>query len=238
MRGELKALRSRDPRINYRGASASRLDNLTDAVFGIAITLLIFNLIDANSFDDLLIFTKTLPAFIISISFILLIWNEHVRFSEIYTLGDTRVKILNTFFIALVIFYVYPLRFLTLMLTSIFFDDITVGIRGEQVPSLMIYYGCVVVGLYVLLFLFYFRAFRLRESLELNSFEIFFTRSQMAKQIIMFAVPAVSIVLILILRPFSASLASLVGGMAYGLYPPAIIFWARKFRRRAASFAG
>src|SRR5690606_25642870 len=110
----------RDPRINYRGAEASRIDNLTDAVFGIAITLLIFNLSNPNSFEDLMTFTKTLPAFLISISFIVLIWNEHLEFSRIYGLEDTWLKVLNTVFIALVIFYVYPLRFLTMFLTNFF----------------------------------------------------------------------------------------------------------------------
>jgi uncharacterized membrane protein len=83
MRNEINKNRQHDPRINYRGANASRLDNLTDAVFGIAITLLIFNLSNPNSFADLLTFTKALPAFLISISFIVLIWNEHSEFSEI-----------------------------------------------------------------------------------------------------------------------------------------------------------
>ena len=64
--------KNRDPRIHYRGEQASRMDNVTDAVFGIAITLLIFNLVNPNSFADLLVFTKTLPAFLISISFIFL----------------------------------------------------------------------------------------------------------------------------------------------------------------------
>lgn len=72
--------RQQDSRINYRGSNPGRLENLTDAVFGIAITLLIFNLSNPNSFSDLLTFTKTLPAFILSIAFIFVIWNEHVRF--------------------------------------------------------------------------------------------------------------------------------------------------------------
>ena len=108
MRKEILRNARRDPRIRYRGQQASRIDNLTDAVFGIAITLLIFNLSNPNSFEELLTFTKTLPAFLISISFIVLIWNEHLEFSRIYTLDDTWLKVFNTGFIALVIFYVYP----------------------------------------------------------------------------------------------------------------------------------
>lgn len=158
MRNDIYTNKDHDPRINYRGANPSRLENLTDGVFGIAITLLIFNLANPNSFQDLLTFTKTLPAFLISISFLIMVWNEHLRFSEIYTLNDTKLTILNTIFIGLIIFYVYPLRFLTLYLTNFFFQtNIQVSIQGDQVPQLMVYYGFVAFALYFILYLFYHR---------------------------------------------------------------------------------
>lgn len=91
IRADLHKYRQQDPRLKYRGTIASRVDNLTDAVFGIAITLLIFNLANPNSFDDLVGFAKTLPAFLLSISFLLLNRKEHLRFSEVYTLNDTRL---------------------------------------------------------------------------------------------------------------------------------------------------
>jgi len=134
MRNNFYKNKDHDPRINYRGETASRIDNLTDAVFGIAITLLIFNLVNPNSFEDLLVFTKTLPAFLISITFIMLIWNEHIRFSEIYSLNDNILVVLNTLFIALVIFYVYPLKFMTLFLTNFFFNT-NIEIVGIHLPK-------------------------------------------------------------------------------------------------------
>ena len=189
MRNELFKNRHHDPRINYRGVNGSRLENLTDAVFGIAITLLIFNLSNPNSFSDLLTFTKTLPAFLISISFILMIWNEHLDFSEIFTLNDTRLTILNTLFIALVIFYVYPLRFLTLFLTNFFFNTaIDVNIEGDQVPYLMIYYGFIAFALYFVIFLFYFSSYGVKSEMQLNEFERFYTNSQKIRLLIMFSV--------------------------------------------------
>jgi uncharacterized membrane protein len=237
MRNEILKNRHHDPRIVYRGVSASRLDNLTDAVFGIAITLLIFNLANPNSFSDLLNFTKTLPAFLISISFIMLIWNEHLDFSEVYTLNDTRLTILNTLFISLVIFYVYPLRFLTLFLTNSFFStEIEVSIQGDQVPYLMVYYGLVAFALYFILYLFYKRVDQLKEQLELNSFEIFYTKSQKNRLLIMFAVPLLSIVLTLLINRFSFIWASLIGGLSYLLYTPLILWWNHRFQQRSKSF--
>lgn len=237
MRNELLQNRQHDPRIRYRGESASRLDNLTDAVFGIAITLLIFNLTNPNSFEDLLTFTKTLPAFLISISFIILIWNEHLRFSEIYTLNDTRLNILNTVFIALVIFYVYPLRFLTLFLTNSFFNtEINVSIEGKQVPHLMMYYGFVAFALYLNLYLFYHRALQLKSELHLSAFEEFYTSSQKQRLLILFTVPLVSIVLTFIISEYSFIWASIAGGVSYFLYTPLIILWHHKFKIKSKKF--
>lgn len=236
-RNEINRNRQHDSRINYRGAIASRLENLTDAVFGIAITLLIFNLSNPNSFRDLLTFTKTLPAFLLSISFIIMVWYEHLRFSEVYSLNDLQLTVLNTVFITLVIFYVYPLRFMTLFLTNFFFrTDISVSIQGQQVPYLMIYYGFVAFALYFVLYLFYRRAYKLKEDLELNEFENFFTQSQKKRLIIMFIVPVISIALTLIINQFSFIWASIIGGISYCLYTPLIILWQRNYEKREKEF--
>lgn len=227
----------RDPRLLYRGEVASRLDNLTDAVFGIAITLLIFNQVNPNSFADLLSFTKTLPAFLISIVFVLLIWREHQRFSVVYSLEDGRIAFYNTLFIALVIFYVYPLRFLSLFLTNLFFDThIAVSISGAQVPSLMIYYGLAAFALYFLLFLFYLRAYRTKEILVLSDYELFYTRFQLIKMVVMFSVPLLSVAMALLLQHYSVLAASLGGGLTYWLYTPAMWLWYRKFKRGSTAF--
>jgi len=229
--------RQRDERIVYRGDSASRLDNLTDGVFGIAITLLIFNLSNPNSFEDLLTFTKTLPAFLISIAFILMIWYEHLRFSEIYTLNDTWLAILNTIFIALIIFFVYPLRFLTLFLTNFFFNtELEVRIAGSMVPQLMIYYGAAVFAIYLVLYLFYVRAFRLSNKITLNDFELFYTKRQRKRLLVMFTVPLLSIAITLIITPFSYIWASVAGGIVYCLYSPLMLLWYKSYEKNAQSF--
>ena len=226
-----------DPRINYRGINASRVDNLTDAVFGIAITLLIFNLTNPNSFSDLIGFTKTLPGFLISISFLILFWNEHRRFSEIYSLRQTSLLMLNTLFIALVIFYVYPLRFLMLFLSMAFFRmDLGLSITDEQVPQLMIYYGFVAFALYFILFLFYRKAYQLRSELSLNEFELFYTRSQKIKLAILFSVPLISIVLTAIFSGYSIALASGLGGISYALYMPSMMLWQRWYSKAEKKF--
>jgi uncharacterized membrane protein len=237
MRDNLYRNKMHDDRIQYRGKEPSRLDNLTDGVFGIAITLLIFNLANPNSFGDLLTFTKTLPAFLISIAFLVLVWNEHLRFSEIYALNDGILTLLNTLFVALIIFYVYPLRFLTLYLTNFFFHtDIQVSIQGDQVSFLMIYYGCAAFAIYFTLFLFYQRALKIKASLQLNDFEVMYTRFQKIRLCIMFLVPLISIFLTTIIHPYSYIYAAVAGGMTYCLYSPAIFIWYRKYKKASSAY--
>lgn len=237
MRQEITRNSYEDPRINYRGKDASRLDNVTDAVFGFAITLLIFNSSNPNSFDDLFTFTKTLPAFLISISFLILIWHEHLSFSRIYSLEDFWLKTLNTAFLAVVIFYVYPLRFLTVFLTNFFFGTgIEIELSGRQMPDLMIYYGAITASLYIILYLFYLRAAKLQEKLALNTFEQFHVRHHAGRLAIMFSVPVISIIVTALLKPHSIALSSILGGVAYNLYIPLIFWWQGKYRRKIGTF--
>lgn len=233
MRTKLKNYSFRDPNFNYRGKNPGRLDNLTDAVFGIAITLLIFNLVNPNSFEDLVAFTKTLPAFLVSIAFLMLVWKEHVNFSQIYGLHNAWIEALNVLFIALIIFYVYPLRFWTLFLTNFLFEtNISIQIKAAQVPDLMIYYGFVAMALYVCLFFFYLNSYRNREFLLLNIHEILHTRMQIVRMLIFITVPAISILMISLLRGVNVAVASIIGGMTYILYTPLMIFWSKKYHSK------
>ena len=210
------------------------MDNLTDAVFGIAITLLIFNLVNPNSFSDLLTFTKTLPAFLISIAFLMLFWFEHHRFSKQYNINNTSFTVLNVLFIALIIFYVYPLRFLTLFLTTAFFNvDLGLSIESYQTPLLMIYYGSAAFALYFTLFLFYYKAYKMKTALMLTEKEIVYTRAQKGKLVILCAVPLLSVLLTLIVNPFSYGLAAAIGGFTYGLYVPAMYLWKRRIAKQS-----
>ncbi len=237
MRDKLAANKSYHPQMRPRGLEASRIDNLTDAVFGIAITLLIFNLENPNSFETLLRFTQTLPAFLLSISFIVLIWREHLSFSRIYAFNDTWLVILNTLFIGLVIFYVYPLRFLTIFLTNFFFGShVQLGLKAEEVPELMIYYGSIVSALYFVLFFFHLRAYGIREKIDLNAYEVWFTRQQLIRLGIMFTVPILSVAVAALLKDYSPALAGIMGGMTYNLYVPAMIIWSRRFRKVELNF--
>lgn len=238
IRDRIKQNKGEDPRLQFRGDSGARINNMTDAVFGIAITLLIFNQENPNSFESLLRFTQTLPALLLSIGFIILIWREHVSFSRVYSFQDTWLMVLNTCFIGLVIFYVYPLRFLTVFLTNFFFgSEVAIDLNASDVPKLMIYYGLIVAALYCILYLLHFRAARLKESFELNAFEQFYTRYQMKRMFIMLSVPLASVIVAASLQNYSPALAGILGGLCYNLYIPAMMIWSRRFKAKSEAIS-
>jgi uncharacterized membrane protein len=237
MQKTLRSLSTFDPRLILRGEEGSRLNGLTDAVFGIAITLLIFTQDNPNSFSALLSFTATLPAFLLSIAFLVLIWREHVAFSQVYGLAGGPIITLNTLFLTLIIFYVYPLRFLMLFLTGFFFDlNGKIVIEYVRVPWLIIYFGLAVAALYTVLFFYYVTAYRKRDALNLSPFETFYTRWNMYRLALMIAVPVASVVVVLLLLQISIVLASIGGGMVYWLYSLGIWLWNRSYNKAAEKY--
>ena len=237
MRNAIKGKKRKDPRLVLRGKDTSRLDNLTDAIFGFAITLLVFNVQDVIQFSQLLDFAKAFPALLIGILFLITIWREHLSFSNIYSLDDEVLKMLNVVFLTLVIFYVYPLRFLTKLLTYfIFKTNLNLNIQLEEVPQLMIFYGLVTFSMYLIFYFSYVRVMSIREKLELNSYEILHTKLQTQRIIIMFSIPLLSAIITYALQSYSIGIASLAGGMTYWLYPILILLWQRRFNRLTKEF--
>lgn len=144
---------------------------------------------------------------------------------------------LNTVFLALIIFYVYPLRFLTLFLTNFFFDsNIGVKIEGTQVPYLMIYYGAIAFAMYFVLFMCYVRAEKLSKNLAFNSFEKFYTNAQKKRLLIMWLVPLLSIAASTIIKQYNFVWASITGGLMYCLYSPLILWWYIRYKKKEHAF--
>ena len=97
----------------YRGEEPGRIENFSDAVFALAITLLLISTSPPSSFEQIKRFVYDLIPFFICIILIIVIWHEHYVFFFRYGLRNGKIILLNTLFLSLVLFYVYPLKFLT-----------------------------------------------------------------------------------------------------------------------------
>src|SRR5690349_13808241 len=97
----------------YRGTEPGRLENFSDACFALAVTLLLISTSPPTTFEQVRRFVWELIPFAMCITLIVLIWHEHFVFFYRYGLRHGRVILLNSIFLILTLFYVYPLKFLT-----------------------------------------------------------------------------------------------------------------------------
>jgi len=161
-----------------RGNEVTRLESFADAVFGFALTLLVVSLDVPKSFDDLLGTMRGFPAFAVCFALLALIWNSHYKFCRRYGLDDGTSRFLTCVLLFLVLFYVYPLKFLfNLSITGLVFGaGPPISMNGAQLSQLFVIYGLGFGAVYVAMSLLYVHAYRLRDTLELNELERFDTR--------------------------------------------------------------
>lgn len=219
-----------DQSFRWRSADTSRLEDLTDAVIGFAITLLIVSLEVPRTFDELLIAMRGFAAFAVSFALLMIIWYEHYKYFRRYGLQDMRVIVLNASLLFLILFYVYPLKFLfTISVNSWMGIHLTEAsqasaavptMRPEQFPTLLIIYGIGWAAVWAILGLFYWHALAQQDALELTPLEAFDTRASMVENFAAAGIGALSIVLAVALPQNLIAL----GGWSYLLMFP--LSWA------------
>ncbi|HEV9038811.1 MAG TPA: TMEM175 family protein [Puia sp.] len=219
----------REGGFRHRGHEIQRIETFSDAVFAFAITLLIVSLEVPKTFDELLTSIRGFVAFGICFTFLFIIWNEQHVFFRRYGMEDKTTLFLNAVLLFIVLFYVYPLKFLFSLLLGGNTGGAVRPIREEQIPQLMIIYSVGYIVIYVVFLLLYLHAFRRRGRLELTNLEVFDTRSRIWSHAIQIIIGATSMLTALILP-------ARVGGLAGWVYPligPVLwIFYARRARRR------
>ena len=211
-------------KFRWRSHEVSRLEGLSDAVFGFAITLLVVSLEVPKTYAELMEVIRGFGAFAISFTLLFLVWFNQYKFFRRYGLKDNTTVVLNGVLLFVVLFYVYPLKFLFTLLVSIFTGggghvrmlDGTIGMMvesGDQVSSLMIIFGAGYIAVFGVFVLLYWHAFRQRAVLELNELEVFNTRVDIQESALNVGIALLSIAIAFIGRGRFAFLA----GMTYML---------------------
>jgi uncharacterized membrane protein len=197
-----------------RGKEVNRIEAFSDAVFGFTLTLLVISLEVPRTFRELKVAMQGFPAFAICFAWLLSIWFQHYRFFRRYGLQDATTFALNAILLFVVLFYVYPLKFLFSLLTSwIFGIGGRIGaqhpepITGADVPTLMIIYGLGFVAVYLVLALLNWHAYCQRERLQLNESERVLTIGAIRVHSLSAAVGVASIAIVAIGGPEHVALA-------------------------------
>jgi hypothetical protein len=134
------------------------------------------------------------PAFAVCFLLLALIWNGHYKFCRRYGLDDGTARFLTCVMLFLVLFYVYPLKFLfNLSITAALFGaGQPVSMTGSQFSTLLVIYGLGFAAVYGAMTLLYLHAWRLRDELELNDLERFDTHYVMFRLLLLVVVGVIA----------------------------------------------
>jgi uncharacterized membrane protein len=213
-----------DNKFRWRGHEVSRIEGLSDAVFAFAITLLVVSLEVPKTFNELAETMHGFGAFLVSFVLLFFVWFTQYKFFRRYGLRDTVTVVLNAALLFVVLFYVYPLKFLFTFLIDRFTgghgevrlpNGNVVGMieNSEQFASLMTIFSLGYLAVFAVFVLLFWHAYRKRDALQLNDLERFDTRESIEESALNCGIAIVSLLIIFIGGAGRAGLS----GIAYML---------------------
>lgn len=187
----------------WRGREVSRVEALSDAVFGFAITLLVMSLEVPRTATALFEAMRGSVVFALCFALLFLVWYNQYRFFRRYGLDDGVTIVLNAMLLFVIVFFVYPLRFVfgivvEMMLGNQPWNEMYGGVpvlsRGQW-PMLMTVFSVGYLAVFLLFALMYLNAYRLREALDLSALEQYDTLDNVRESLLNVGIGFVSVLL-------------------------------------------
>jgi hypothetical protein len=188
-----------------RGVEIHRIEGFSDAVLAFSVTLLVVSLEVPRTFAELLETMQGFVAFALAFALLLRVWYLQYQWFRRYGLEDAWTITLNGALLFVVLFFVYPLKFLfTFLVKSFTGQDTRVlmpdgmlhpAIGETDMRTLMIIYGLGYIALFGTFWLLYLHAWRRRETLELNALERFDTRTTLIEAASHVGIAALSVLI-------------------------------------------
>jgi transmembrane protein TMEM174 (potassium channel) len=158
-----------------RAHEVSRIEAFSDIVFGFALTLIVVSLEVPESYEELMHSMRGFLGFAICFAMLMWIWHAHYIFFRRYGLTDGYTIVINMALLFLVLYYVYPLKFIFSLVTR------AIPWHGGEDDGVMLFiiYGLGFAGIFALLLLLYTHAWHQRAGLQLNDYEVHDTVTSM-----------------------------------------------------------
>ena len=183
----------------------SRLEAFSDGVFALSAALLVVSLEMPRDYEALMANLRGFLGFGLSFTVLVWIWSAHRGFFRRYPLDDGWIVALNGLLLFLVLFYVYPLKFLATALVERFLGIspyLEAGGPGmirsaEQGHTVLLVYSLGFVAVFACFALLYWTAVRRSTELDLGVLERFDARTYVRHYGLCTAVGVLSVVLTL-----------------------------------------
>lgn len=170
-----------------RGKEILRIEALSDAVFAFAVSLLVVSLEVPQNFHELRVILRGALPFFATISLLFLFWYQQYVFFRHYALNDLPTILLNMAYLALILFYLYPLKFLFSLLLGAwlgidFFPKSTEAgvavLMPQDFPDLVVLFSVGYAVIWALLLLMHHRALQQAAVLQLSPYEMMYTKAE------------------------------------------------------------
>ena len=201
----LKQIRGDKNFTKWRGGDVSRLEALTDAVFAIAITLLIVSHDIPRDYTHFKSVMWGFAGFAVTFFALIAIWYNTFNFHRRFGLEDGYTIFLTSALIFVVLFYIYPLKFMAqivinqMILQNGFNIDFDIGFVGNiDIPHLFIVYGMGVFFIWLILGLMYLHAYNKWDILELDQNELLITTDTIVANFTLLLVTVLSILFVVL----------------------------------------
>jgi hypothetical protein len=225
-----------EPYFRWRGGEITRIEGFSDAVFAFAVSLLVVALEVPHTYAELRDVLRAFPGFVASFTMLYLFWSYHYRYFRRYGLEDTFSKWLNAALLLLVLFSVYPLKFLFgLMFQDVLGGGGLHGVHALSVSSddewagLLYIYGFGLAGIFACYAGLYQHAYHLRVRLRLTRAEELLTLGAVRGYAIAIGVCLLSILMVKLGRQGGAGLVYFL----IAILLPLSTRWHKRAARRA-----
>jgi uncharacterized membrane protein len=179
------------------GREVSRVEGFSDAVFGFALTLLVVSLEVPESFEDMKAILAGFVPFALMFALICWIWYEHYAFFRRFDAEDPLTIALNCTLLFIVVFFVYPLKFVFSNVVKLFSGQRAAFLDMSVADNrlLLSVYSAGFVGIMLVFVLLYSNVYRKREQLGLTAMDIFEARAGAQTHAISLSVGLLSLLL-------------------------------------------
>lgn len=164
-----------DPDFRWRGTNVTRIENLSDIAFAIALGMIISGVDAPRDVAGLRVFLLNAIPTAAGFAVLFGIWHGHYTFFRRYGVADKTIVVLNALLIFIVLFMAYPLRFafdslfgwLTTLFTGDYSRSLEIGVVSYKIAGEL-------VGWFSLLYALAFGLFALMQGHIIKKADLLF----------------------------------------------------------------